>query len=173
MLKISEQKLESIKKEFSGKKVAVIGDMMLDCYYWGDVKRISPEAPVPVVEIDDEFFRFGGAANVANNILTLGGTPIPIGIIGDDVDGSRFKNILKESGISPDGIIIDSTRPTTAKTRVIAAQQHIVRIDKEAKNEISEETEDKILDYLYSQKSVLNAVILEDYNKGVLTKRLI
>ncbi len=173
MLKISKEKLDKIEQEFNGKKVAVIGDMMIDCYFWGDVKRISPEAPVPVVEVDDEFFRFGGAANVAKNILTLGGTPLPIGVIGNDEDGKKFKAILEESGISPEGIVIDETRPTTAKTRVIAAQQHIVRIDKEAKTPISENIENKILDYLYTHKSELNAVILEDYNKGVLTKRLI
>ena len=91
-LKISE--FEKLKDKFYGKKIAVIGDMMLDCYFWGSVSRISPEAPVPIVEIDNEFFRFGGAANVALNILKLGGIPLPIGVIGNDNDGEIFKNLL-------------------------------------------------------------------------------
>ncbi len=84
MVDISNKRLNDLKKGFGGKRIAVIGDMMLDGYFWGDVKRISPEAPVPVLEVEDEFFRFGGAANVALNILTLGGIPVPVGVIGND-----------------------------------------------------------------------------------------
>ena len=90
MLKLTKQKLDKLRNNFGGQKVAVIGDMMLDCYFRGDVKRVSPEAPVPVVEVENEFFRFGGAANVALNILKLGGVPIPIGVIGNDNDGRRL-----------------------------------------------------------------------------------
>ncbi|MEJ2616065.1 MAG: PfkB family carbohydrate kinase, partial [Ignavibacteriaceae bacterium] len=133
MVNLSIKRLAELKKNFNGLKIAVIGDMMLDCYFWGEVRRISPEAPVPVVEVGDEFYRFGGAANVALNILKLGGIPIPIGIIGYDNDGTIFTSLLTENNIEADGLIVDESRPTTSKTRVIAHDQHVVRIDKENK----------------------------------------
>lgn len=173
MKKLTLERLEELKQKFAGKTVAVIGDLMIDCYFWGAVKRISPEAPVPVVEVDDEFVRFGGAANVAYNIVTLGGKAYPVGVIGDDNDGRAFKGLMDEAGISNDGIIVDNGRPTTAKTRVIASTQHVVRIDKESKEYISKETEDKIYGFIESKIDELNAVILEDYNKGVLSETLI
>lgn len=170
---ISLERLNEIKENFTGKNVAVIGDLMIDCYFWGAVKRISPEAPVPVVEVDDEFVRFGGAANVAYNIVTLGGNAFPVGVIGNDNDGESFKKLMEEAGISSDGIIVDNSRPTTAKTRVIASKQHVVRIDKESKESISAEVENKIYSFIESKADSLDAVILEDYNKGVLTRGLI
>ena len=112
---LSKKKLNDLKKNFNGQKIAVIGDMMLDCYFRGDVKRVSPEAPVPVVEVENEFFRFGGAANVALNILKLGGIPLPAGIIGNDNDGTIFTSLLKEANIMSEGIIVDSSRPTQLK----------------------------------------------------------
>ncbi|MDZ7766754.1 MAG: PfkB family carbohydrate kinase [Melioribacteraceae bacterium] len=172
-MQFSKSRLNEISKSFANKKVAVVGDMMLDCYFWGDVKRISPEAPVPVVEIDDEFFRFGGAANVALNILTLGAVPFPLGVIGDDNDGKIFSNLLSDRGVDPSGMIIDSSRPTTAKTRVIAGKQHIVRIDKESKQTIKKSVEKKILERFKSELNSIDAIILQDYNKGVLTPKLI
>ncbi|MBU2491239.1 MAG: D-glycero-beta-D-manno-heptose-7-phosphate kinase [Bacteroidetes bacterium] len=173
MVEITPERLIQLKENFKGKKIAVIGDMMLDQYFWGDVKRISPEAPVPVVEVDNEFSRFGGAANVALNILKLGGIPVPIGIIGNDNDGNTFKSLMLSAGIDSSGIIIDNERPTTSKLRVIAGKQHVVRIDKENKEYINEDVENKIIDFLNSQLDTLNGIILEDYNKGVLTKRII
>lgn len=170
-LKISE--FEKLKDKFYGKKIAVIGDMMLDCYFWGSVSRISPEAPVPIVEIDNEFFRFGGAANVALNILKLGGIPLPIGVIGNDNDGEIFKNLLKDSGINSEGIIIDNKRPTTAKSRVIADGQHVVRIDKESKEYLNHEISQKLSDFLKNNLDEIDAIILQDYNKGVLSFELI
>lgn len=173
MVDISNERLLSLKNSFSGKKIAVLGDMMLDGYYWGDVKRISPEAPVPILEIENEFFRFGGAANCALNLLKLGAEPIPIGIIGYDNNGSIFKSLLQENGIEDEGIITDDERPTTTKTRVIANSQHVVRIDKESKSYLDKNTEDKILNYLKDKISELDGLILQDYNKGVLTPSLI
>ncbi len=173
MLNISKDELNGIRQSFEGKKIAVVGDMMLDGYFWGDVKRISPEAPVPVVEIEEEFFRFGGAANVALNILKLGGIPFPVGIIGNDEDGKKFNELLQKENINSDGIIVDSSRPTTIKTRVIAENQHIVRIDRESKTDISGDIENNILSVIRNKISELDAIILQDYNKGVLTKRLI
>lgn len=173
MVDISKKRLDELKKSFYGKKIAVIGDMMLDGYFWGDVKRISPEAPVPVLEVEEEFFRFGGAANVALNILTLGGIPVPIGVIGYDNYGTIFSSLLKEKNIDDDGIIIDDERPTTTKTRVIANSQHVVRIDKESKAYINGKIEKKILAYLESVLDNLDGIILQDYNKGILTPSLI
>ncbi len=173
MIKIPPHRLDELKNNFSGKKIAVIGDMMLDCYFWGEVKRISPEAPVPVVEIGDEFYRFGGAANVALNVLKLGGVPFPIGVIGDDNDGKIFTSLIEQHQFQADGIFIDKSRPTTAKTRVIAHSQHVVRIDKESKDYINEELRKKIFSYLESIIKKVDGIILQDYNKGVLTPELI
>ncbi len=173
MVKLSNDRLQRLKPAFNGLKIAVIGDMMLDCYFWGDVKRISPEAPVPVIEVEDEFFRFGGAANVVLNILKLGGIPYSIGIVGNDNDGKIFNSLLKEAKIASTGIIIDDSRPTTAKTRVIADSQHVVRIDKESKKDISSEIEKKLFEYLLAQIKNLDGIILQDYNKGVLTTSFI
>jgi rfaE bifunctional protein kinase chain/domain len=173
MLKLTGEKLNNLKNNFGGKKIAVVGDMMLDCYFRGDVKRVSPEAPVPVVEVENEFFRFGGAANVALNILKLGGVPFPVGAIGKDNDGKIFSSLLDEANMISEGIFEDNTRPTTAKTRVIAGKQHVVRIDKESKQNISDNTEKKLFDYLSLKISDLDGIILQDYNKGVLTQTFI
>ena len=170
---MNSQQLKELFEKFNGKKVAVVGDLMLDAYYWGEVKRISPEAPVPVVEIEKQFSRFGGAANVAFNIVKLGAIPIPIGVIGNDQTGIELKELMKEADIGDSGIIIDSSRPTTAKTRVIADNQHIVRIDNESKKSVQPEIENKIIEYFKNISENLDAVILQDYNKGVLTKKVI
>lgn len=173
MTSIPLQRMNKLKNNFKGLKVVVVGDMMLDCYFQGDVKRISPEAPVPIVEVGNEFFRFGGAANVALNILKLGGEPLPVGVIGYDTDGSIFTSLINESNINADGIFLDESRPTTSKTRVIANNQHVVRIDKESKEYIDKQMQAKILMFLESYINSLDAIILEDYNKGVLSPELI
>ena len=173
MINVSLKKLNSLKNKFIGKRIAVIGDLMLDAYFWGGVSRISPEAPVPVVEVDEELFRFGGAMNVAYNILTLGGIPFPIGVIGNDNDGKILLRLMKNAGIDAKGIILDNKRPTTTKTRVIADKQHIVRIDKEKTNSIPSSLEKKILKLFLKEIKKIDAVIIKDYNKGVLTTNLI
>ncbi|MFZ1289368.1 MAG: D-glycero-beta-D-manno-heptose-7-phosphate kinase [Melioribacteraceae bacterium] len=170
---ISLNRLEEIENNFSNHKIAIIGDMMLDGYYWGDVSRVSPEAPVPVVEIENEFFRFGGAANVAYNINKLGGISLPIGIIGNDTDGETFLKLMEKEEINNSGIFKDNSRPTTTKTRVIAGKQHVVRIDKESKIYLSNNFEQKIIEYLLQNINSISAIILQDYNKGVLTEYLI
>lgn len=173
MIKISEKRLLELKKQFKGKRIAVIGDMMLDVYYFGDVKRISPEAPVPVLEVGNEIYRFGGAANCALNIAKLSGIPEPVGVIGYDNFGTVFNSLLSEAEITHNGIFEDDKRPTTAKTRVIADSQHIVRIDKESKEQVSQDIQKKILDYLQSIIKTVDGIILQDYNKGVLSEILI
>jgi rfaE bifunctional protein kinase chain/domain len=172
-MQINKKELLQIKKNFYNKRIAIIGDMMLDVYYRGDVKRISPEAPVPVIEIDSEIFRFGGAANCALNIMSLGGIPFPIGVIGYDTNGSIFSSLLDNNRIDKEGILIDEERPTTTKTRVIADSQHIVRIDREKKDYINNRLQNKILNHIKGIINNLDGIILQDYNKGVLTPRLI
>jgi len=173
MIQIEKNRLKELRANFNNKRIAVIGDMMLDSYFWGDVKRISPEAPVPVLEVGNEFYRFGGAANVALNIQKLNGIPLPIGVIGYDNHGTVFSSLLNEAGITNGGIIVEDGRPTTTKTRVIAGNQHVVRIDKESKVYLNEEVEGKIYNLFESKLNEIDAVILQDYNKGVLTPNLI
>ena len=195
MVSFESSRLRALFKAFDGKRIAVVGDLMLDRYYWGSVTRISPEAPVPVVEVDEESTRLGGAANVALNILKLGGIPYPIGVIGYDNDGTIFTSLggipflvgvagsddgggllratIERQGFPSDGIVTDRSRPTTVKTRVIAHHQHVVRIDQEVKTDIDAGIQKQILDVLGSNMSTLDGIILEDYNKGVLTRDLI
>ncbi len=172
-MNIPKNRLNEIKKSFYNKKIAVIGDMMLDSYTWGDVKRISPEAPVPVIEVNEEFNRFGGAANVALNILKLGGIPFPIGVIGNDINGHIFLSLMKDAEINSEGLVVDPKRPTTAKIRVIARDQHVVRIDKESKEYLHRDIQHKIYETVLKNIGSLDGIILQDYNKGVLTPALI
>lgn len=173
MIKLSSARLNAIKNNIKGKKIAVIGDMMLDCYFWGDVKRISPEAPVPVVEVENEFYRFGGAANVALNIVKLGCKPVAVGVIGYDTYGTIFTSLMKENKLSSTGIIIDDSRPTTAKTRVIADNQHVVRIDKENKDYLNDVMQKRLIAFINKNIKKFDGIILQDYNKGVLTSGVI
>jgi rfaE bifunctional protein kinase chain/domain len=170
---MTEKRLRELLGNFSGKRVAVVGDLMLDRYYWGSVHRVSPEAPVPVVEVDTESVRFGGAANVANNIQALGGRAFLIGLVGDDHPGVMFRKMLTDQGLETGGIVIDPARPTTIKTRVIAAGQHVVRIDNESKQDCPELLRAKLIDAVRSSIRSLDGVIIEDYNKGVVTRDVI
>lgn len=173
MVTLTPSRLESLLGNLSGKRIAVVGDLMVDRYYWGSVARISPEAPVPVVEVDSESTRLGGAANVANNIASLGGMPLMIGVVGDDEAGKLLRSIIAENKFPGEGLLVDAARPTTVKTRVIADHQHVVRVDREVKHEIGERTQEKILDVLRRNLQKLDAIIIEDYNKGVIVKSLI
>lgn len=165
--------LNNIFSNSGNKEIFVIGDVMLDRYLLGDVTRISPEAPVQVFDIRDSEYKLGGAANVSYNIKTLGANPFLIGIIGDDIEGNLLAEKMKEMGISTEGLIREKNRPTTCKTRVISDAHHLLRIDSESKNDISGETEKKILSLLESNNTKIGIIILQDYNKGVLTKTLI
>lgn len=168
MITITKSRFAELKKNFKNKNIAIVGDVMMDSYYWGGVRRISPEAPVPVVEIDNEFNRFGGAANVAYNILTLGGNPVPFGVIGDDNSGEIFKTLMTNASINAECLFADTKRPTTVKTRIIANNQQLVRIDKESLAPITKEIQEKLLKALLERIDILDGIILQDYNKGVL-----
>ncbi|MBI4428340.1 MAG: D-glycero-beta-D-manno-heptose-7-phosphate kinase [Ignavibacteriales bacterium] len=173
MTTLTKQRLEKLFSGFAGKRIAIIGDLMLDRYYWGHVGRISPEAPVPVVEVESESTRLGGAANVAHNVASLGGVPLLMGVIGNDGGGVQLRKIVESSGFPTDGVVIDSSRPTTVKTRVIAHHQHVVRIDNETKEEISSSIQRRVVAVLEKELEALDGIILQDYNKGVLVKNLI
>lgn len=173
VVSFESSRLKSLFKGFDGKRIAVVGDLMLDRYYWGAVNRISPEAPVPVVEVDEESTRLGGAANVANNIASLGGIPFLVGVVGTDDGGVLLRKTVESQGFSSEGLVKDASRPTTVKTRVIAHSQHVVRIDQEVKSDIGNEVERRMLDVLTSHLPSIDAIILEDYNKGVMTRGLI
>jgi rfaE bifunctional protein kinase chain/domain len=173
LVTLSRNRLQAIYDSFVGKKIAVVGDLMLDKYYWGKVGRISPEAPVPVVEVESESTRLGGAANVANNVAALGGIPLMVGVVGKDDAGNLLRKIIEELSFPVSGIVPDESRPTTVKTRVIAHSQHVVRIDHEEKTDISAGIQHMLLKVLENQLDNIDGIILEDYNKGVLTKDLI
>ncbi len=173
MIKIKEEKLDWLFEAFKKKKIIVIGDLMLDRYVWGTVTRISPEAPVPIVEVTKEFTRLGGAANVANNLYSLGAIPIPIGIIGDDREGIQLVDLMKNFNFPIDGIIVDKSRPTVVKTRIIADDQHVVRADRESHESINPDVMERIVGVVRTNINQVDAIIIEDYNKGLLSKELI
>ncbi len=172
MLKISVERAESLIKDCVGKRIAVIGDVMLDRYYWGSVSRVSPEAPVPVIDLERETYHLGGAANVAANLSTLGASPILCGIVGRDQAGDTFRKAAESLGISHEGLFTDTSRPTTVKTRIIGNNQQIARLDAEVRDAIAPDGEKFILDVLTSE-SGLSGIIFEDYNKGTLTPGMI
>lgn len=154
-------------------KICIIGDVMLDRYMFGDVSRISPEAPVQVFDLRKVENKLGGSSNVSLNVKTLGANPYLIGVIGDDEMGDLLKSTMAEQGQNTDGLIVDDKRPTTCKTRVISDSHHLIRIDSESKEDIDKKTESKIIDKLNSVIESMDLIILQDYNKGVLTKSLI
>jgi len=173
MIRITRKRLIKLFDDFSKKKLAVIGDFMLDRYISGKVSRISPEAPVPVVEVESEFTRFGGAANVVMNVASLGASVFPIGIVGSDASSEELKKLLRQNRFSLEGIIVDSSRPTTVKTRVIADCQHVVRADFEKTHPITNELQTTVMSLLQKVRNDIDGIILEDYNKGLFTPLLI
>jgi D-beta-D-heptose 7-phosphate kinase/D-beta-D-heptose 1-phosphate adenosyltransferase len=158
---------------FRGKRVLVVGDLMLDEYLWGDVNRISQEAPVPVVRLTRSSLAAGGASNVAANVLALGGEPLLHGMVGDDADAQRLLDVLAAQGIRTEGVQRDPSRPTTIKTRIIAHAQQVVRTDKEDDSPLHGDREAALLQSLLAALEGADAVVLSDYAKGVLTQRLV
>lgn len=160
--------IEKIQKDFANKKILVIGDLMVDEYIIGDVTRISPEAPVPILNPKKKRLETGGASNVAHNICTLGANVSVSGVAATDEHGNWLRGHLLESGISVDGIYAEKNRPTTLKTRYATKSQQLIRIDKESSHCIGEESQKKILGYLKDFLPNCDAVLLSDYKKGVL-----
>lgn len=163
----------NILDSFANTKVLVIGDVMLDRYWWGSVSRISPEAPVPVVKMDTMTLAAGGSANVAANVAGLGATPILVGIIGDDAEGEMLPEVLSNVGVSHEQLIKIKGRPTTVKTRIIAHSQQMARIDQETDANLSTKDEEGVWLKIEALIKDSQAVVLSDYAKGFLSDRLL
>ncbi|OGW84189.1 MAG: hypothetical protein A3C47_06110 [Omnitrophica bacterium RIFCSPHIGHO2_02_FULL_51_18] len=166
-------RLKEIISGFGKARVLVIGDLILDEFIWGKVSRISPEAPVPVVWVDSENFMPGGASNVASNIRSLGGEVSLVGVVGEDPRGEILQALLRKKGVNCEGVLADSHRPTTQKTRVIAHHQQVVRIDREIIKPVSEKLLKQMLRFIASKIKEVDALIIEDYGKGVIVPRLV
>ncbi len=163
---------QKILEKFGKRRILVIGDLILDHYIWGNVRRISPEAPVPVVEVTRESFMLGGAANVAHNIVAMGGKASVIGVSGKDVAGKTLLDMLTRIGVDCSGIFIEN-RPTTVKTRVIAHNQQVVRFDREDSQYVGGAILSGIMEYIKSVSGGYDAVIVSDYKKGIVSRHLI
>lgn len=164
---------KKIISKFSRANILVVGDLILDEYIWGSVERISPEAPVPVVLANKKSFMPGGAANVANNIKTLGGKAILIGVVGQDKNKDILFSEFKKRDLDTRGIFVDGSRPTTVKTRIIASHQQIVRVDWENADSISQSLCAKIADFINRNLKKIDAIVIEDYGKGVIHSSLL
>jgi rfaE bifunctional protein kinase chain/domain len=165
--------LANIIDGFSKLRVMVIGDLMVDAYTWGKVTRISPEAPVPVVNVVKRESRLGGAGNVVLNVASLGAKPLVFSVIGDDATGQSLISILSEAGLSVDGIIQEAGRPTTVKERVIAGSQQLIRVDSETEQAISSDSVAALVSAIKASIKDVDVIIFEDYDKGVLSEGLI
>jgi rfaE bifunctional protein kinase chain/domain len=173
MSAFSVKRLRQILTRFPQQHILVVGDVMLDQFLWGKVSRISPEAPVPVVEITRESFFPGGAANVARNLRALDSSVSLLGVLGDDDAGAELRGLLEQQGIDTAGLVVDPHRPTTVKTRIVAHHQQMVRFDREKCLGLSSALERKVLEYFESRLKNVSAVIFEDYAKGVLSQKLL
>ena len=170
---VETSEIADFLRQCRGVVVGVVGDLMLDRFVWGKVSRISPEAPVPVVTIEREDNHLGGAANVARNLSSLGGSPLLLGIVGADEAGSTLRRALGERGLSAEAVVSDSSRRTTVKTRIIAHSQQVVRADWESTDDISGEVEARTIALLEEVVLRSKAVVLSDYSKGALTPKVI
>ena len=166
-------KIKKIFDKIRDKNVIIIGDSMVDSYVMGEVKRNSPEAPVPIVDVIDENIKLGGAANVALNLKSLGMKPILISVVGDDHDGKNLIKLLKEENLERSGIIVDSSRKTTNKKRVIVDEKHLLRIDDEDTYELSVDSKKNLLKKINRYLEKTKIIIFQDYNKGVIDKEII
>ncbi|OGV53128.1 MAG: hypothetical protein A2017_04495 [Lentisphaerae bacterium GWF2_44_16] len=172
---MKQERLNSIINAFTGKKVAVIGDLMIDVYLWGKATRISQEAPVPVVNVQKKTHCLGGASNVMRNAATLGASVMAFGVVGDDENGRIIRSMLDDYSIDAANVLCDSTRRTTEKQRLIAGTQQLVRIDYEETEAVSSGMRDRIVGNLLEliEKREIDAIIFEDYAKGMLDSEIL
>ena len=170
---LSEERILSITSGMGNARILILGDIMLDEYLFGAVNRISPEAPVPVVEVTSDKSLLGGAANVASNIKMLGDEPLLLGTVGEDEASVKLTQLLKARQISSDWLVNDKTRKTTVKTRIIANNQQVVRADRENTHELDRETEKVVLKKFKNAADNADAVIISDYGKGVISLSLL
>jgi D-beta-D-heptose 7-phosphate kinase/D-beta-D-heptose 1-phosphate adenosyltransferase len=170
---LTRKRALEIIANFSRSGVLVVGDVMVDHFIWGNVSRISPEAPVPVVDVQKDSILLGGCANVLNNIHAIGGNVYVAGVIGSDNIGKKLLSELRDKKIETNGIVVEKGRPTTLKTRIVAHGQQMVRFDKENRKPIPQSSINKILEYVKSLRKKIGAIVISDYNKGVVSKDLI
>ena len=168
----SEEQIKIIN-QFDRASILVIGDLMLDRYLNGIMSRISPEAPAPLIDITYESFRLGGAANAIDNICTLGGNVLAVGVVGDDWFGKRLIGLLKQEKVDTSCVIEINERSTTVKTRVIAEKHQIIRLDRESKDPINDEYCHSILNFISKNIEHVDVILISDYNKGVVTNNLL
>lgn len=173
MKDIDREYLEERIDNFKKTNILVIGDIMLDQFIWGKVSRISPEAPVPVVEVERETTLLGGAANVVNNLASLGGKVLLCGVVGDDSPGREIFSKLHELDVDISGIAIERDRPTSVKTRIIAHAQQVVRYDREKRISLKQETVNRIVDFIREKKKNLSGILVSDYGKGVVSRKFV
>ena len=166
-------KFKQIIDAFAGRNLAVVGDSMLDRFLWGRVDRISPEAPVPVVRLEKETIKLGGAANVAANIRALGAGVTLFGLWGDDPEAARMGDLLAERGIAADGMVLDAERPTTIKTRIIAHNQQVVRADREDDHPAVAGVVERLVAGWRGAKGQYDGIVISDYGKGVLPQEVL
>lgn len=164
---------DELLPQFPRRRILIVGDIMVDEYISGTVTRISPEAPVPVLEVEEESIRLGGAANVVANVRALGGQADLVGVVGADALGDRLIQEIEQIGVKSDGIVIDRSRRTTMKTRVVARGHHMVRFDRELTNELDDETLGRIGELIQDRLAHVDALIISDYGKGVVSSRLL
>jgi len=171
---LTRTRVNEILRTLRERNVVVLGDVMLDEFVWGDVTRISPEAPVPVVDVRRESVHLGGAANVLANLIALGARGTVVGVIGKDEAGKRLRNGLSELGTDAnDNLIVDEARPSTIKTRIIAHSQLVVRADRESRTPVTSQIEDRIISSIKEALRDANAFVVSDYDKGVVTPRIL
>jgi len=170
---LTTERIDQISAGMGKSKILILGDIMLDEYLFGTVSRISPEAPVPVVEITSDRYLLGGSANVAANIRAIGDEPVLLGTVGEDEASVKLFQLLKEKRISSDFVVNDPSRRTTFKTRVIANNQQVVRTDRENLHELDKDIEAKVLNRFKAVADEISAVIISDYGKGVITLSLL
>jgi len=175
MSTLNKNNINQVFKAFSSKRILIIGDVMIDAYILGNVSRISPEAPVPIVAIKKKEYRLGGAANVALNIKNLEAEPIVCSVIGDDDAGKEYLRLMEKAHLSTEGIIVQKHRPTTIKTRVISSGQQLMRVDEETETAIDTDIQLKLFSTITEiiETSTVDAIVFEDYDKGVLSQKLI
>jgi D-glycero-beta-D-manno-heptose-7-phosphate kinase len=166
---VSVKRCREIVARFHSSSLMVIGDAMLDEYLWGEVSRISPEAPVPIVEVSSTSLKLGGAANVASNLKAVGVKPFLVSVAGSDSNGKRLCGLIEEAGMTCKGVVASSARPTTLKTRILAQHQQVVRADHESRSPLSVKESSLLLERVRQALGKVSAVILSDYGKGILT----
>ncbi len=162
---------EGIDK-FSSCRTLVVGDVIMDEFLWGRVERISPEAPVPVVQVEEESLVLGGAGNVVNNIISLGGQTLLCGVTGNDAMGRELVHMLQKMNSPTHGLVVEDRRPTTIKTRVVAHSQQVVRVDREEREPVTEASIERIITTVKEQNGFIDAIVVSDYGKGVVTRSL-